>query len=100
MSLSADKPTGQSTPTEIFLPEYHFAGSRTKVEVSGGKWTISIDDVDGATMQRLHWWHGEGDQSIKIEGVKRRQGVFMDNDNEEEVGYLDQCRRMAYCTMM
>ena len=99
LSLSAEKATSEDAPTEIFLPEYHFAASQTKVEISGGKWTISIDDVDGSTMQRLRWWHGEGEQNIKVQGVKRRQGIFMENEVDDG-GYLDQCRKMASCNIM
>lgn len=101
LSLDGERATREETPTEIFLPEYHFAASHTKVEATGGKWTISVDDVDGGTVQRLRWWHGEGEQSIKVEGVKRRQGMFMENDTEyEDGGYLEQCRQMANCLVM
>ena len=96
-SLEANRPTTEDVPTEIFLPEFHFPGSDCKVEVSGGKWTISTDDVDGGMLQRLRWWHGEGKQEMKVQGVKRRQGISL--GKEEEEGYLDQCQQRK-CSVM
>ena len=102
LSLESDQPTSEDKPTEIFLPEYHFAATQTKIQASGGKWTISTDDVDtSGTVQILRWWHGEGEQNIKVEGVKRRQGMYMDREFErEDVGYLDQCKDVTKCAVM
>ena len=91
-SLEADKPTEQDAPTEIFLPEYHFPPSKTQVDVSGGKYTIDADDVDGETMQMLRWWHGAGEQKISVKGMKRKVQQALEPD--EEVGYVQQCQRM------
>lgn len=97
VSLAAGKPVAEDYPTEIYLPEYHFAHNAMAVEVSNGKWTVDIEDVDGGTMQILRWWHGVGEQNITVKGVKRQQG--MDTESNEEVGYLEQYRR-SLCTVM
>ena len=91
-TLTATEPTKQEAPTEIFLPDYHFPPTGTTVDVSGGKWTIDADDVDGETMQMLRWWHGEGEQTITVKGLKRRMQDALEPD--EEIGYFAQCRRM------
>ncbi len=97
MSLEASTPVAEDYPTEIYLPEYHFAPNATTVEVSNGKWTVSMDEFDGGTIQILRWWHGAGEQNITIKGVKRQQGI--DTASNEEVGYLEQYRR-SLCTVM
>ena len=74
MTLKCEKAATEDVPTEIFLPEFHFPRDNTDVEVSSGKWTISVDDMDGGVIQRLRWYHGKGEQSMKIKGVQRRQG--------------------------
>ena len=98
LSLQCEKPPSEDAPTEIFLPEFHFPREDSVVEVSGGKWTLSVDDDgDLGLMQRLKWWHGVGDQKITVKGVKRRQGMAL--GNEEEEGYLDQCQQ-SRCRIM
>lgn len=88
LTLTAATPTPQDHPTEVFLPDFHFPQAQTVVEVSGGKWTISVDEViEGAPQQILRWWHGEGEQRIKVKGLKRRRGTLQ--VKEEEEGYLD-----------
>lgn len=97
-SLDCKKPATEDVPTEIFLPEFHFPRDNTAVEVSSGKWTISVDDVDGGSLiQRLRWYHGAGEQSMKVKGVLRRQGMAL--GKEEEEGYLEQCRQSG-CSVM
>ncbi|KAI9825315.1 MAG: hypothetical protein M1819_000561 [Sarea resinae] len=98
LSLSAPSATKEDAPTEIFLPEFHFPRDRSDIEVSNGHWTISLDDADGSPLQTLRWWHGEGDQTINIKGVQRRQGISLGKEEEEE-GYLDQCQR-SRCAIM
>ena len=90
----------EGAPTEIFLPEFHFPRDRAQVEVSSGRFSIGIDRADCGLglVQRLRWWHGAGEQNIKITGIKRRLGVAMGKEEEEE-GYLDQCRQTACTTM-
>ena len=97
LSLECKAATKEEAPTEMFLPEFHFPRDNTQIQVSGGKWTISVDDADGGMIQRLRWWHGEGSQNITVRGMKRRQGISM--GKEEEEGYLDQCQQ-SKCNMM
>jgi hypothetical protein len=97
IALECDSPTTEATPTEIFLPEFHFPRDRTEVTVSGGKWTISLDGVDNAMVQKLKWWHGEGSQNMTVKGVARRPGESSAND--DEAGYYEQCQPNK-CTAM
>lgn len=88
LALTATSATAQDTPTEIFLPDFHFPQGQTTVEASGGKWTIQIDElVEGAPQQIMRWWHGAGEQKIVVKGVKRRRGTLA--VREEEEGYLE-----------
>lgn len=95
--LHADKLGSEDAPTEIFLPEFHFPKDKCEIEVSAGKWTISIDDMDGAMIQRLRWWHVEGSHWIKVTGVQMKQNMML--GKEEEEGYLDQCQQ-SKCAVM
>jgi hypothetical protein len=97
LKLKADKVAAEDSPTEIFLPEFHFPKDVCDVVVSGGKWTINTDDADGGMIQRLRWWHAEGEQTIKVTGVQRRQNMSL--GKEEEEGYLDQCQQ-SRCSVM
>jgi hypothetical protein len=97
LALSAPSSTRETAPTIVFLPEFHFPSGQTTVEVSGGKWTISTDDSNEAQQQILRWWHAEGDQSITVKGVVRKQGAAL--VNEEDEGYLQQCQRQS-CMVM
>lgn len=97
LSLVANVPTAEDTPTEIYLPEFHFPGMHTVVSVSGGKWIIEIDEAGSNSQRRLRWWHGEGEQDIKIQGVKRKVGETL-NASEDET-YLEQCQRST-CAVM
>lgn len=81
----------------VFLPEFHFPTGQTSVEVTGGKWTISSEDTNGASQQILKWWHAEGDQTITVKGVVRKAGNAL--GTEEDEGYLAQCQKQA-CTVM
>ena len=95
-SLECQEPATEEVPTEIFLPEFHFPRDQTAVDVSSGKWTISVDDMDGGLIQRLRWYHGAGKQNMTVKGVQRRQGMALGKDEEE--GYLEQCRQK--CSLM
>lgn len=97
MSLDARNPVAEDYPTEIYLPEYHFDQSAMTVEASSGKWVVDIDRFEGGIMQVLRWWHGVGEQSITVQGVKRRQGF--DIGFNDDVGYLEQYRR-SLCSVM
>lgn len=96
-SLSAPSPTAENKPTMIYLPEFHFPSGQTTVEVSGGKWSISTEETNGAERQILQWWHAEGEQTITVKGVVRKQGGPL--GTEEDEGYLQQCQRAA-CAVM
>jgi Glycoside hydrolase family 5 C-terminal domain len=98
LSLVAKAPTREDAPTEIFLPEFHFPGTQTTVTVSGGKWSIDVDEVKFSSVQRLRWWHGEGEQDIKIQGLKRKVGEILDAP-ELDGTYLEQCQKIS-CNIM
>jgi hypothetical protein len=96
-TLSAKESTPEETPTEIYLPEFHFPQTHSEIEVSGGKWAIETEDVDDGTIQKLKWWHGAGEQKITAKGVKHKQGTIV--VSEEEMGYLEQCTKNG-CRVM
>lgn len=97
LSLTAESATPEDAPTEIYLPEFHFPSSHTVVAVSGGKWTIEGSETETGSIQRLRWWHSEGEQDIKITGLKRKVGELV--DGSEEDGYLEQCQQSS-CVLM
>jgi hypothetical protein len=99
LSLIATKVATEDAPTEIFLPDFHFPASHTVVSVSSGKWVIQSDEERSSTVQRLRWWHGGGDQRIKIQGVKRRANDLRTSGVEED-SYLEQCQAKGSCTVM
>ncbi|KAJ5124273.1 uncharacterized protein N7515_008098 [Penicillium bovifimosum] len=98
LSLTAKGPTTTAAPTEIYLPEFHFPETSIVVAVSGGKWDINVHEIQGIKLQHLRWWHGEGEQNIKIEGLKRKPEEFS-NPGGEDVSYLEQCQQ-GQCVMM
>lgn len=98
LALECDQAAAEDAPTEIFLPEFHFPRDGSEVEVSSGKWSISVDDADGGMIQRLRWWHDMGKQSLTVKGVKRRQGTSL-GEEDEAPGYLEQCRQSG-CQLM
>ena len=93
--LNAHQATTEGVPTEIVLPEFHFPKDKCEVDVSSGKWAISTYEEDGGLIQKLRWWHAEGEQSIKVTGVARVQQM----GREDDVGYYDQCQQNK-CTVM
>lgn len=104
LKLTAPTPTSETEPTELFLPEWHFPASSTHVSVSGGKWEICTVKVgyegDGGEVQRLRWWHAEGEQEITVKGLARKSGAAEEGARyDEEAGYLEQCRKQA-CAVM
>jgi hypothetical protein len=99
MSLAGNKATAeQGTPTEIYLPDFHFPETNTDVSVSSGEWSIDYVEFQSARLQRLQWWHSEGDQDIKIQGVKRKGGALA-APSAEDLSYLEQCRKGG-CVVM
>jgi len=95
LKLRSLKAGSDEAPTEIFLPEFHFPKDKCDVEVSSGKWTIT-DDEDGGMIQKLRWWHVEGEHSIRVTGIPRQN---MTVGKEDEEGYLDQCQQTK-CSIM
>lgn len=85
LSLRTAKEAEPDTPTVLFLPEVHFPREASSVEVSSGKWEITGEEGD---VQQFRWWHGAGEQNVRIRGVVRKvngDGVV----GGEEVGYYD-----------
>jgi hypothetical protein len=97
LRLCAHEAGSDERVTEISLPEFHFPKDKCEVEATSGKWSISTDGVDGVLTQRLRWWHLEGEQTIKVTGVRRRQAAILGEDEEES--YLDQCQQNS-CRVM
>ncbi|KAK5216507.1 hypothetical protein LTR72_010430 [Exophiala xenobiotica] len=98
--LIADRATKEDIPTEIFLPEFHYPSGKTTVEVSGGRWRIDVLDVDGESMQVMKWWHGAGEQSMTVKGVKRKPGA-LEEEADADAGYLDSMRStVENCSVM
>ncbi|KAL7276277.1 hypothetical protein RUND412_000743 [Rhizina undulata] len=81
LKLSAPKATDEAAPTEIFMPPFHFPKDDIQVEVSGGKW--EYDDEGNV----LRWWHMEGEQWIKVNGVKKMGAAYDDES------YMEMCSR-------
>jgi hypothetical protein len=99
LSLSAPSSTSKDAPTIVFLPEFHFpTGGQTTVEVSGGNWTIASEEAGGALVQMLRWWHAEGDQTLTVKGLVRKQGAAQSNAEDE--GYLQQYQQWLPCNVM
>ncbi len=96
LTLNSASAATEQAPTEIFLPAFHFPRDKAQVEVSGGKWSISVDGQEGA-IQVLRWWHGNGDNTMTVRGLIRRQAVAL--GNEEDDGYLEQCQQ-SRCNIM
>lgn len=97
LSLTAKGPTTPTAPTEIYLPEFHFPQTNLTVTSSGGKWDINNQDIQGVTVQHLRWWHGEGVQDIKIEGLKRKPGEIANPAGD--ASYVEQCQQGQCVTM-
>ena len=103
LRLEATRLPSDDRPTVVFLPDFHFPRDAAAVEVSGGKWEISADDVldddddgrdpgsGGAIVQRLRWWHSDGPQTLRVTGLVRPRGALA--GSPEEAGYLEQCQQ-------
>ncbi|KAF4854239.1 putative glycosyl hydrolase [Colletotrichum siamense] len=99
LKLKAAAPPSDPAPTVVFLPEFHFPQDNCQVEVSSGKWAISMDDDEGPLVQKLKWWHGDGEQTLKVSGLVRQHNVA--EGSEEDMGYLEQCQKnYANCSVM
>ena len=75
-------------PTVVWLPEYHFPEDSIDVQATAGRWEISWDVEETATLQRLRWWHPPGAQALKIKGLVRKHNNVEGNTSED--GYYDQ----------
>ncbi|KAK1590199.1 family 5 glycoside hydrolase [Colletotrichum navitas] len=99
LKLKASAPPSEAAPTVVFLPEFHYPQDRCTVEVSSGKWSISMDDEEGSLVQKLKWWHADGVQTLKVTGLVRQHNVV--EGSEEDIGYLEQCQKnYANCSVM
>ncbi len=99
-ALNAPSSTSEDAPTEIFLPEYHFPPENVIVDVSGGKWTIGMEQVGGVSVQIMKWWHAEGDQTLSVRGMTTRQDVSLGTlEGESYADRLWQCREDG-CLLM
>ncbi|KAI9902048.1 hypothetical protein N3K66_003865 [Trichothecium roseum] len=103
LKVSAPKETADDAPTIVFLPEFHFPKDLSEVWVSSGKWEISSDEEEGTLLQRLKWWHPDGEQNLRIVGLVRKHNV--PEGSAEEAGYLEQCQagygfNFSDCTLM
>ncbi|CAK7222375.1 hypothetical protein SBRCBS47491_004845 [Sporothrix bragantina] len=86
-------------PTVIWLPEYHFPEDSIDVQVTAGRWEISWDAEETATLQRLRWWHPPGAQALKIKGRVRKHNDVGGSSSED--GYYDQVTNLVEnCTVM
>lgn len=97
LSILSDTATAEDAPTIIYLPGYHFPSLHTEIVVSGGKWTIDLEEVGSGSVKLLSWWHAEGNQNIRIRGAKRKAGIVLDTSEDE--GYLEQCQNNS-CLLM
>ena len=96
LKVQAQKHAADDAPTVVFLPDYHFPSGHCEVAVSSGKWEISSDEHEGTLLQRLRWWHPEGEQTIQINGMVRKHNDVAGTD--EDAGYLEQCQ--SNCSVM
>ena len=99
LKIDAPRATTQPAPTTIFLPEYHFPKDQCSVTVSGGKWEIKSDENEGVPVQRLRWWHAEGEQELRVDGVQRPYNS--PEQSADDAGYLEQCQQGSdNCSIM
>ncbi|EGS22141.1 hydrolase-like protein [Thermochaetoides thermophila DSM 1495] len=100
LTIKAPKVADLDSPTIVFLPEYHFPKDSCSVEVTSGKWEISSDEEETVLIQRLRWWHGEGEQTLRISGVVRKHNIS--GEEADEAGYYEQCNQGAWssCNIM
>ena len=101
LKLRAFQDAKDDIHTAIFLPDFHFPQDTCTVEVSSGKWQISSDEEETVLIQKLRWWHGAGEQSIKITGLARKHNIV--EGVNDEAGYYEQISNWlsyANCTVM
>ncbi len=91
LKVSANKAAEDAAPSIVYLPEFHFPRDKCEVAVTAGKWEIGTDDEEGTTLQRLKWWHPQGEHSLTVKGVIRKHNVV--EGSAEDAGYLEQCQQ-------
>lgn len=96
MTVRAKVPAAEDAPTEIFLPTYHFERGHFEVNASGGKTDLSVDDYNGAVIQRLRWWNQPGEHTLSVKASSRRAGMSLGKAEQE--GVVDQC--LDKCAVM
>lgn len=102
----ADKATADTVeaellpvPTTILLPEFHFPEENTEVEVSSGKWEVAWDEEETELAQKLRWWHGPGEQTVRVTGLVRKHNYVEGVSSED--GYYDQVSSyLSSCSVM
>jgi hypothetical protein len=100
-TLDAPQAATEEVPTLIYLPEYHFPTDRVQIEVTSGSWKLMTGEGDDTPKNLLRWLHGEGEQKITVKGVKRKTGVILDDQDEEDSGYFASMRQLAQnCVLM
>ena len=97
LARNARIPLPRKCRQRYFCRSFISHATRLLLKSASGKWTISVDDMDGGLIQRLRWYHGAGKQNMTVKGVQRRQGMAL--GKEEEEGYLEQCRQSKCNTM-
>jgi hypothetical protein len=89
LAIQAPAAASDDSPTVVFLPEFHFPKDSCAIEVSSGRWAISSDEDEVALVQRLRWWHGDGEQTLKVTGVVRRRNMVDGAVGEEPAEYYE-----------
>jgi hypothetical protein len=93
LTIKAPQVADPDSPTVVSLPEYHFPKDACSVDVSSGKWEISSDEEETVLVQRLRWWHGDGEQTLTVSGVVKKHNV---GDGAEDAGYYEQCNQGSW----
>lgn len=95
LHLTSPTSTAEDSPTQVFLPEWHFPESAMVVDVSGGKWSVSVDQHGSRV---LSWWHAGGEQSLEVKGRSVLKGLREDGEVEEG-GFVERCSEKG-CAVM
>lgn len=73
-TMEIDGEEAVDTPTEVFVPDYHFAENDMIVTVSSGKWDY---DTHSST---LFWWHDSGEQTMTITSADKTAAAIGASD--------------------
>lgn len=96
VTLRVGKEADLDESSLFFLPEFHFPGTdKVTVQTSGGKWEIFTDEGE---VQKLRWWHGRGEQWLKVVGITHRTLNRADGGGAQggdEGGYFEALQAMA-----